>query len=121
MDTFFWDRELAALGDLDSLLGLVSGRSLDILDLLHHIVPLQHLAEDDVTAVEPPVCTPLARRRHPTDGAVTWKCNLRGDNRGDEELRAVGVLPGVGHGQEALLGVLELKVLVGELLAIDCN
>lgn len=46
--------------------------------------------------------------------------NLRGDDGGDEELGAVGVLSGVGHGEEALLGVLELEVLVGELLTIDC-
>ena len=45
--------------------------------------------------------------------------NLRGDDGGDEELRAVGVLSSVGHGQLALLGVLELEVLVGELVAVD--
>jgi hypothetical protein len=41
------------------------------------------------------------------------------DNGGDEELRAVGVLAGVGHGQETWLGVLELEVLVLELLTVD--
>lgn len=46
---------------------------------------------------------------------------LRGDDGGDEELGAVGVLAGVGHGQETLLGVLELEVLIGELLAVDCG
>ena len=45
--------------------------------------------------------------------------DLRGDNGGDEELRAIGVLAGVGHGQEALLRVLELEVLVLEAVAID--
>ena len=44
---------------------------------------------------------------------------LRGDDGGDEELRPIGVLAGVGHGEETLLRVLELEVLVGELLAID--
>jgi hypothetical protein len=60
-----------------------------------------------------------------------------GTHHGDEELRAVGVGAGVGcgrvsrgsrggrslqrrtHGQEAGRGVLELKVLVGKLHAID--
>jgi len=78
------------------------------------------LAEDDVAAIEP-----------------------RGDNGGDEELRAVAatvkarlirypfaiedfptvghsrVLAGVGHGEEAGPVVPELEVLIGELLAID--
>lgn len=44
---------------------------------------------------------------------------LRGDDGGDEELGSVGVATGVGHGQETLLGVLELEVLIGELLAVD--
>jgi hypothetical protein len=35
-----------------------------------------------------------------------------GDDGGDEELGAVGVLPGVRHGQEAGLGVLEGEVLI---------
>merc|ERR1711879_967243 len=54
------------------------------------------LAEDDVAAVEP-----------------------RGDDGGDEELGAVGVGAGVGHGEEERLVVGELEVLVGELLAVD--
>lgn len=47
--------------------------------------------------------------------------DLRGDDSGDKELRAVGVGAGVGHGQEALPGVLELEVLVGELVTVDCR
>ena len=38
---------------------------------------------------------------------------------GDEELRAVGVLSGVGHGQPAGTKVLQLEVLVGELGSVD--
>jgi uncharacterized small protein (DUF1192 family) len=57
---------------------------------------ISDLAEDDVLAIEP-----------------------RGDSGGDEELRAVGVGASVGHGQEELLVVLELEVLIGELLAVD--
>ena len=61
------------------------------------LVPhLEHLPEHDVLAVEP-----------------------RGLLGGDEELAAVGVLAGVGHGQPAHAVVLQLEVLVGELLAVD--
>ena len=45
--------------------------------------------------------------------------SLRSDDGGDEELRAVGVLAGVSHREEARLGVLELEVLVRELVAVD--
>ena len=38
---------------------------------------------------------------------------------GDEELRSVGVLAGVGHGQPSGAEMLQLEVLVGELLAVD--
>lgn len=48
------------------------------------------------------------------DGDIRW---CRG---GDEELGAIGVLAGVGHGHETLLGVLELEVLVGKLVTVDC-
>ena len=45
--------------------------------------------------------------------------NSPSHDSGDEELGAVGVRAGVRHGKDALLGVLELEVLVGELLTID--
>lgn len=37
----------------------------------------------------------------------------------DEELGAIGVLSGVGHGEKTGLGVLQLEVLVCELVAVD--
>lgn len=45
--------------------------------------------------------------------------DLRGNDGSDEELGAVGVGAGVGHGEKTLLGVLELEVLVLELVAVD--
>lgn len=69
--------------------------SLKSLDNVHGLL-VSDLAENDVAAVEP-----------------------RGDNSGDEELRAVGVGSGVGHGQQTGAVVGELEVLVGELLTID--
>ncbi len=43
----------------------------------------------------------------------------RGGDGGDEELGAVSVGAGVGHGEKARTGVLELEVLIGELGAVD--
>ena len=42
-------------------------------------------------------------------------------NGGDEELRAVGIRPGISHREKSLLGVLKLEVLIGKLLAVDYN
>lgn len=61
MDTFSRDLQLAALSDLDRLGGLVAGRGLGVLDLLDNVVALEDLAEDNVTAVEPPATTALAQ------------------------------------------------------------
>lgn len=54
VDTFSRDLQLAALGDLDCCGRLVARESLGVLDLLHDVVALEDLAEDDVTAIEPP-------------------------------------------------------------------
>jgi hypothetical protein len=96
VNTFRGDIKLAALGNLDSLDGSVRRSSLGVLDLLDNLVALEDFTEDDVLAIEP-----------------------RGDNGGDEELGAVGVATGVGHGQKTLLGVLELEVLILEAVAVD--
>ena len=42
-----------------------------------------------------------------------------GGDGGDEELGAVGVGAGVGHGEKTGAGVLLDEVLIGELLAVD--
>ncbi len=124
MNTFRGDLQLAALGDLDDLDGLVTRGGGVGLDLLHNFVALENLAEDDVAAIEPAVVrVPVSktsvqwvamrvmreRRGREAEGrAVGWEVelSLRRDDGGDEELRAVGVLSSVGHGEQALLGVL---------------
>ena len=55
VDTFFGDRQLAGLDDLDRFDGLVARPGLDALDLLDDVVALEDLAEDDVATIEPPV------------------------------------------------------------------
>jgi hypothetical protein len=55
VDTFWGNLQLAALGDLDRLNGLVAWCGLSLLDLLDDLVALEDLAEDDVTAIEPAV------------------------------------------------------------------
>mmetsp|Transcript_72417 Transcript_72417/g.117470 ORF Transcript_72417/g.117470 Transcript_72417/m.117470 type:complete len:233 (+) Transcript_72417:81-779(+) len=84
--------------DLDGLrrtIPLAHGPSLDLAHEGHRLL-IQHLAEDNVLAIEP-----------------------RGGNSRDEKLRPVGVGTGVGHRKLSGLGVLELEVLVSELLAVD--
>jgi hypothetical protein len=87
--------ELAGLRDDDSLLG---GTSLaaEGLNLVEEGTSIGHLTEDDVLAIEV------------GEGA-----------EGDEELRAVGVLASVGHGELTSLGVSVDEVLIGELGAVD--
>eukprot|EP00962_Isochrysis_galbana_P029193 scaffold9322_cov120-Isochrysis_galbana.AAC.5 len=88
-------RELAAVAD-DHRLGCLARLGADGLDGLDHIQALGDVPEDDVLAVEP----------------------VRLD-RAQEELRAVGARPGVGHREGARALVLELEVLVGEFGAVD--
>lgn len=83
------------LGNGDGALGLAGAGSLP-LNGLDNVKTLGDLTEHDVLSIEP-----------------------RGDDGGDEELGAVGVWSGVGHGQESGLGVLQLEVLVGKLGAVD--
>ena len=60
MNTFWGHLQLAALGNLDRLDGLVAVGSLGLLDLLDDFVALEDLAEDDVTAIQPAVSYLLA-------------------------------------------------------------
>ena len=115
MNTFRWDLELAALGDLDRQGRLVAASSLRVLDLVDDLITLKDLAEDDVSAVEPPRQAAVSD----IDVIIGQSAILRGDDGRDEELGSVGVGTGVGHGQQTLLGVLELEVLVLELGTVD--
>lgn len=53
MQTFCGNLELAALGDSDSILGLVAASLGHVLDLLDDLVALKDFAEDDVLAIQP--------------------------------------------------------------------
>ena len=60
VNTFRGDLQLAALGDLDRLDGLVAAGGGVLLDLLHDIVALENLAENDMLSIEPAVNGRLA-------------------------------------------------------------
>merc|ERR1719379_3228576 len=90
--------ELAAIRDHDRLPRLAALRA-DLLDRLHHVVALHHVAEDHVLPVQ-----------------------VRRLRRADEELRAVRVRPRVRHRQAARAGVLARLAregLIRELGAVD--
>ena len=87
--------QFAAVGDHDFRFG--STRVIAIaLDLLDDVHSLGDRAEDDMLAIEP------GRFR-----------------RADEELRAVGVGAGIGHAHNTRARMLERKIFIGELFAVD--
>lgn len=92
---FFFFSQLSAVGD-DDTLSSGSGLSANRFDLWHNLFALGDRAEDDMLAIQP-LCL----------------------GRADEELRPVGVRACVSHGQDQGAGMLEGKVLVGELFPID--
>jgi len=81
--------------DLDFLAQFARLRA-QALDFLNKIIVFDDFAKHDVRAIQP-----------------------TSDDGGDKELRAVGVLSGVRHREEAGLCVLELEVLICEFLAVD--
>lgn len=87
--------ELTAVSDDHSLLGRTA-RGPSLFHCLEDFHAAGDSAEDGVLSIE-----------------------MRGLNEGDEELRAVGVLASVGHGEEAWHVVLILEVLVVEFHAVD--
>ena len=72
------------------------------------IVPLLHLLDgpNDVHTLH-----------HPTKHHVLV-VQMRGLPAGNKELTPVGALPGVGHGEQSSLRVLELEILVVKLLPV---
>jgi hypothetical protein len=56
VDTFRRNLKLATLGDLDRDIGLVTSSG-SVLDLLDDVIALEDLAEDNMTAIQPPGTT----------------------------------------------------------------
>lgn len=54
VNTFCGNLEFTTLDNLDGGKGLVTGGSLEVLDLVDNVVALEDLSEDDVTSVQPP-------------------------------------------------------------------
>jgi hypothetical protein len=64
VDTFFWDRELSALCDGHLDLRLVSRSFGDILNLLHDLIALKNLTEDNVSSIKMAVLRQLCSDGH---------------------------------------------------------
>jgi len=86
----------ATVGDLDLSGASTRWRRSDSLNSLHDVLTSNDHTEHTVLAIQ-----------------------MRGGHGGDEELRAVGVGTGVGHGQQEWSVVLEGKVLISKLVAVD--
>ena len=83
---------------------------------MDNVHSLEDFTEDDMSTVKPSV------EAHIRYNVVVYKAagNSRSDNSGDEKLRSVGIWSSVGHGQKTGAGVLQLEVLIGEFVAVDC-
>jgi len=86
---------LTTVADHDFGLGLSTSGSTR-LDLLHQLHVGRDFAEYDVLSIQP-----------------------RSFHRTDEELGAVRIWAGIGHGENSRLGVLQGKVFISELLSVD--
>merc|ERR1712117_576423 len=87
--------QLAAIGH-DHLLRRGAAARANSLDSFDHVHALDNLAKDHMLTIE-----------------------VTGLRCAKEELGTVRIGAGVGHGENALSGVIQLEVLVLELLAID--
>jgi len=86
---------LSAVGDGNRTLSLARFLAL-LLHLLDDVESTFNVTENDVLAVQP-----------------------AGLDCADEELGAIGVGPGIGHGENSWSSMCQLEVLVSELLAVD--
>ena len=103
-------RQLAAVGD-DHRLGGLAALAAHALHGAHDLHALDHLAEDNVLAVQPGCAAGggSARARVAAAARAGRRTRLHG---AQEELGAVGARASVGHGKDALASVLELEVLI---------
>ena len=113
MGTFCRRIQLSRFLDLDSLLRLVSWSLSYILYLLHNIIAFQDLSEDNMLSIQPAIDLSSV------DVHILDPIYSRSYSSGDEELRSIRVLAGVGHTKHASLAVLQLEVLIREFLAVD--
>ena len=60
-DTFSLDLEFAALGDLDGFRRAIASTLGHVFNLFHDVVAFEHLAKDDVLAIEPANSCTLAK------------------------------------------------------------
>ena len=88
--------EFATVVDFDFFVRLVAAIGTVVLNVIEYFPTRNNFAEDDVLAVEV--------------GRI---------NEGQEELRSIGVLSRVGHGQDAASSVLMDKVLIIERIPVD--
>mmetsp|Transcript_65449 Transcript_65449/g.80130 ORF Transcript_65449/g.80130 Transcript_65449/m.80130 type:complete len:235 (-) Transcript_65449:200-904(-) len=80
----------------DHLLGCASATGSHFFNLLHHLIAFHDFSEDDMFAIQV--------------GSL---------GRAEEELRAVGVGPCIGHGEDPRTRVLQLEAFIFEFLSID--
>ena len=113
MGTFFGFRQLATLRDRDWLLGFVVTALLHVLYFVYDIIALENFTENDVLSIEPASLALVFKQIVAAEGYIL------GDGGCDEELRAIGVLSGVGHAEKTFLAVLQLEVLILELFSPD--
>jgi len=87
--------KLSTILDLNRLARISSPRT-HLFHFSNDIHSLNNLSKDDMLSVQP-----------------------GGLGRTDEELRSVGVGPGIGHGENSSAGMGQLEVLIGEFLTIN--
>lgn len=94
-DGHFVSHQHAAIGDFDTLLGSAVGSAIR-LNQLDNVETFRDFAKHDMFSIEP-------RARHASD----------------EELRSICVGARIGHGKKSRFRVLQEKVLICELRAIN--